>query len=134
MAEQQPQVRAQGPAKGVLDVAQRIITILVGMVETRVRLAVVELEEEKANLIQLLIMAGMTLLFTAFGLMSLLILIFWAIDPIYRLMALGATTGVLLFLAVFGAIWTLVKVRRSTLLGATRKQLEIDRSELEDEK
>ncbi|CAI1587516.1 Inner membrane protein yqjE [Serratia quinivorans] len=133
MAEQ-PQVRAQGPAKGVLDVAQRIITILVGMVETRVRLAVVELEEEKANLIQLLIMAGMTLLFTAFGLMSLLILIFWAIDPIYRLMALGATTGVLLFLAVVGAIWTLVKARRSTLLGTTRKQLEIDRSELEGEK
>jgi uncharacterized membrane protein YqjE len=133
MAEQ-PQVRAQGPAKGVLDVAQRIITILVGMVETRVRLAVVELEEEKANLIQLLIMAGMTLLFTAFGLMSLLILIFWAIDPVYRVMALGATTGVLLFLAVVGAIWTLVKARHSTLLGATRKQLEIDRSELEGEK
>ncbi|WP_434461559.1 phage holin family protein [Serratia plymuthica] len=133
MAEQ-PQVRAQGPAKGVLDVGQRIITILVGMVETRVRLAVVELEEEKANLIQLLIMAGMTLLFTAFGLMSLLILIFWAIDPIYRLMALGATTGILLFLAIFGAIWTLFKARRSTLLGATRKQLEIDRSELEGEK
>ncbi|MEE4408610.1 MULTISPECIES: phage holin family protein [unclassified Serratia (in: enterobacteria)] len=133
MAEQ-PQTRAQGPAKGVLDVAQRIITILVSMVETRVRLAVVELEEEKANLIQLLIMAGMTLLFTAFGLMSLLILIFWAIDPIYRLMALGVTTGVLLFLAIFGAIWTLVKARRSTLLGATRRQLEIDRSELEGEK
>ncbi|HHK8293313.1 TPA: phage holin family protein, partial [Serratia marcescens] len=90
MAEQ-PQVRAQGPAKGVLDIGQRIITILVGMVETRVRLAVVELEEEKVNLIQLLIMAGMTLLFTAFGLMSLLILIFWAIDPVYRLVALGAT-------------------------------------------
>lgn len=133
MAEQ-PQVRAQGPTKGVLDVAQRIITILVGMVETRVRLAVVELEEEKANLIQLLIMAGMTLLFTAFGLMSLLILIFWAVDPVYRLIALGTTTGVLLFLAVAGAIWTLVKARRSTLLGATRNQLEIDRSELEGEK
>ncbi|MGP3153596.1 phage holin family protein [Serratia marcescens] len=135
MAEQ-PQVRAQGPAKGILDIGQRIITILVGMVETRVRLAVVELEEEKANLIQLLIMAGMTLLFTAFGLMSLLILlilIFWAIDPVYRLMALGATTGVLLFLAVVGTIWTLVKARRTTLLGATRKQLELDRAELERE-
>ncbi|AQT65797.1 TPA: phage holin family protein [Serratia marcescens] len=132
MAEQ-PQVRAQGPAKGVLDIGQRIITILVGMVETRVRLAVVELEEEKANLIQLLIMAGMTLLFTAFGLMSLLILIFWAIDPVYRLVALGVTTGVLLFLAVVGTIWTLVKARRTTLLGATRKQLELDRAELERE-
>lgn len=132
MAEQ-PQVRAPGPAKGVLDIGQRIITIVVGMVETLLRLAVVELEEEKANLIQLLVMAGLTLLFTAFGLMSLLILIFWAIDPLYRLMALGATTGVLLFLAIVGTIWTLVKVRRTTLLGDTRKQLAIDHTELEGE-
>lgn len=131
MAEQ-PQTRAQGPGKGVLDIAQRIVTIMVGMVETRVRLAVIELEEEKANLIQLLMMAGLTLLFTAFGLMSLLILIFWAIDPAYRLMALGTTTAVLLFLAVVGIIWTLSKARRSTLLGATRQQLEIDRAELEE--
>ncbi|ALX92059.1 phage holin family protein [Serratia fonticola] len=131
MAEQ-PQTRAQGPGKGVLDIAQRIVTIMVGMVETRVRLAVIELEEEKANLIQLLMMAGLTLLFTAFGLMSLLILIFWAIDPAYRLMALGTTTAVLLFLAVVGLIWTLSKARRSTLLGATRQQLELDRAELEE--
>lgn len=103
MAEQ-PQVRATGPAKGVLDTCQRIITIVVGMVETRIHLAVVELEEEKANLIQLLVMAGLTLLFTAFGLMSLLIMIFWAIDPLYKLMALWSTTGVLLFLAIVGTI------------------------------
>ncbi|HHQ6573006.1 TPA: phage holin family protein [Serratia fonticola] len=131
MAEQ-PQTRTQGPGKGVLDIAQRIVTIMVGMVETRVRLAVIELEEEKANLIQLLMMAGLTLLFTAFGLMSLLILIFWAIDPAYRLMALGTTTAVLLFLAVVGLVWTLSKARRSTLLGATRQQLELDRAELEE--
>lgn len=131
MAEQ-PQTSAQGPGKGVLDIAQRIVTIMVGMVETRVRLAVIELEEEKANLIQLLMMAGLTLLFTAFGLMSLLILIFWAIDPAYRLMALGTTTAVLLFLAVVGLVWTLSKARRSTLLGATRQQLELDRAELEE--
>ncbi|NIH16393.1 phage holin family protein [Serratia symbiotica] len=132
MAEQ-PQVRATGPAKGALDIGQRIITIVVGMVETRLRLAVVELEEEKANLIQLLVMAGLTLLFTAFGLMSLLILIFWAIDPLYRLMALGVTTGLLLFLAIVGTTWTLVKVQRTTLLGDTRKQLAIDHTELEGE-
>lgn len=130
MAEQ-PQTRAQGPGKGVLDIAQRIVTIMVGMVETRVRLAVIELEEEKANLVQLLMMAGLTLLFTAFGLMSLLILIFWAIDPAYRLVALGTTTAVLLFLAVVGIVWTLSKARRSTLLGATRQQLEQDRTALE---
>ncbi|GAA3611356.1 MAG: phage holin family protein [Gibbsiella quercinecans] len=126
-----PQERAQGPAKGLLDAGQRIITILVSMVETRLRLVAVELEEEKANLIQLILMAGLTLLFTAFGLMSLLILIFWAVEPEYRLIALGTTTAVLLFLALVGLIWTLVKARRTTLLSNTRKQLELDRAKLE---
>ncbi|RLM06555.1 hypothetical protein BIY27_19630 [Gibbsiella quercinecans] len=126
-----PQQRAQGPAKGLLDAGQRIITILVSMVETRLRLVAVELEEEKANLIQLILMAGLTLLFTAFGLMSLLILIFWAVEPEYRLIALGTTTAVLLFLALVGLIWTLVKARRTTLLSNTRKQLELDRAKFE---
>ncbi|PSH23764.1 hypothetical protein B7R74_01685 [Yersinia pseudotuberculosis] len=128
MAEQP---RTQGPAKGVLDTVHRIATIVVGMVETRVRLAVIELEEEKATLVQLLIMAGITLLLTAFGLMSLLVLVIWAIDPTYRLVALGTTTAVLLVLALIGVIWTLTKVRHSTLLGSTRKQLETDRELLE---
>lgn len=125
---------SQGPARGVLSTAQRIVTIIVGMVETRLRLAVVELEEEKANVIQLLMMAGITLLFTAFGLMTLLVLLFWAIDPAYRLMALGITSAVLLGLALIGAIWTITKARRSTLLGATRRQLEIDRELLEEDR
>ncbi|CNI70243.1 inner membrane protein YqjE [Yersinia frederiksenii] len=126
--------QTQGPGKGVLDTVQRIATIVVGMVETRVRLAAIELEEEKATLIQLLMMAGITLLLTAFGLMSLLVLMIWAIDPVYRLMALGSTTAVLLILAIIGFIWTLAKARRSTLLGSTRKQLEIDRELLEKER
>ena len=125
---------SQGPARGVLSTAQRMVTIIVGMVETRLRLAVVELEEEKANVIQLLMMAGVTLLFTAFGLMTLLVLLFLAIDPVHRLMALGITTAVLLGLALIGAIWTITKARRSTLLGATRRQLEIDRELLEEDR
>ncbi len=121
----------QGPGKGILDTASRIVTVLVGIVETRVRLAVIELEEEKANIFQLLLMAGITLIFTAFGLMSLLVVLFWAIDPAYRLMAMGTTTGVLLFLAVVFGLWTLTKAKRSTLLSMTRKQLDIDRTLLE---
>lgn len=126
--------QTQGPGKGVLDTVHRIATIVVGMVETRVRLAAIELEEEKATLIQLLMMAGITLLFTAFGLMSLLVLVIWAIDPAYRLVALGSTTAVLLALAIIGVIWTFTKARRSTLLGSTRKQLETDRELLEKER
>ena len=69
---------AQGPGKSVLGIGQRIVSIMVEMVETRLRLAVVELEEEKANLFQLLLMLGLTMLFAAFGLMSLMVLVIWA--------------------------------------------------------
>lgn len=123
----------QGPGKSVLGIGQRIITIIVDMVETRVKLAVVELEEEKANLFQLLLMLGLTMLFAAFGLMSLMVLIIWAIDPQYRLNAMIATTVVLLLLALIGGIWTLVRARRSTLLRHTRRELANDKQLLEDD-
>lgn len=121
----------QGPGKGLFDIIQRVATVVVGIVETRIRLAVIELEEEKANIFQLLLMAGITLIFTAFGLMSLLVVLFWAIDPAYRLMAMGTTTGVLLLLAVILGMLTLAKAKRSTLLSLTRKQLDVDRALLE---
>ncbi|MFH7827572.1 phage holin family protein [Kluyvera chengduensis] len=124
--------QAQGPGKNILGIGQRIVTLVVQMVETRLRLAVVELEEEKANLFQLLLMAGLTLLFTAFGLMSLLVLIMWAVDPQYRLIVMVATTATLLLLAIVGGIWTLRKARRSTLLRHTRHELANDRTLLED--
>lgn len=124
---------AQGPGKSVLGIGQRIVTLLVEMVETRLRLAVVELEEEKANLFQLLLMLGLTMLFAAFGLMSLMVLVIWAVDPQYRLNAMIATTVVLLALALIGAIWTLRKARRSTLLRHTRHELANDRQLLEEE-
>ncbi|HDR2158889.1 TPA: phage holin family protein [Enterobacter cancerogenus] len=125
---------AQGPANNVLGIGQRILTTLVSIAETRVRLAVVELEEEKANLFQMLLMLGLTMLFAAFGLMSLMVLIIWAIDPQYRLNAMIATTVVLLVGALIGGLWTLRKARQSTFLRHTRQELANDRSLLEDDK
>ena len=93
----------------------------------------VELEEEKAHLVQLLLMVGLTLLFAAFGLMSLVVLVFWAVEPQYRLNAVIATTVILLSLALIGGIWTLRKSRQSTLLRHTRRELENDRALLEDD-
>lgn len=123
--------RPQGPASGVLNSLSKIGAIMIGMVETRLRLIAIELEEEKTTLIQLILMAGVTLLLTAFGLMSLLILIFWIIPPEYRVYALAITTATLLFCALIGAIMTLRKARNSTLLGDTRQQLELDKRLLE---
>jgi uncharacterized membrane protein YqjE len=125
---------SQGPGKSVLGIGQRIVSIMVEMVETRLRLAVVELEEEKANLFQLLLMVGFTMLFAAFGLMSLMVLIIWAIDPQYRLNAMIGTTVVLLLAALIGGVCTLRKARQSTILRHTRQELANDRSLLEDDK
>ena len=124
--------QSHGPCKGVINIGQRIVTTLVSIVETRVRLAVVELEEEKANLIQMLMMVGLTMLFTAFGLMSLMVLIIWAVDAQYRLMAIAITTAVLFLLALIFGVWSLRKSRQSTLLRHTRKELETDRKLLEE--
>lgn len=63
--------RPQGPASGVLNSLSRIGAVIVGMVETRLKLIAIELEEEKITLIQLILMAGITLLLTAFGLTRL---------------------------------------------------------------
>ena len=124
--------QSHGPGKGVFNIGQRVVTTLVSMVETRVRLAIVELEEEKANLIQMLMMVGLTMLFTAFGLMSLMVLIIWAVDAQYRLMAIAITTAVLFALGLIFGLWTLYKSRQSTLLRHTRKELDTDRKLLEE--
>lgn len=124
----------QRPGQSVFGIGQRIVTLLVEMVETRLRLVVVELEEEKANLFQLFLMLGLTLLFAAFGLMSMLVLIIWAVDAQYRLNVMIATTAILLLAALIGGIWTLRKARRSTFLRFTRQELANDRALLEDDK
>lgn len=103
------------------------------MVETRLRLAVLELEEEKENLFQLLLMVGLTMLFVAFGLMSLMVLVIWAIDSQYHLNTMIATTVVLLVFALIGGIWTLRKARQSMLLHHTQHELANDRRILEDD-
>ncbi|AWK14837.1 phage holin family protein [Candidatus Fukatsuia symbiotica] len=120
------QPNAKGPAGGILGIISRVATIVAGMVETRLRLVAIELEESKATLVQLFIIASIALLFAIFGLAGLLVLIIWSIDPTYRLIALAITTAILLILALVGIIWALVKVRRTSILGATRKQLAID--------
>ncbi|MDF7679215.1 phage holin family protein [Enterobacteriaceae bacterium ESL0689] len=122
-----------GSDKSIFAIGQRILTLLVEMVETRLRLAVVELEDEKVHVLQLLLMLGLTLLFTMFGLMSLLVLIIWVIDPSYRLYAAIAATAVLLLAALICAIWTLRKARRSTFLRLTRTELAKDRALLKSE-
>ncbi|SFN51905.1 phage holin family protein [Xenorhabdus japonica] len=122
---------SKGPGKGLFDTVRRVVAIVVHMVETRIQLIAVELEEGAATLIHLLLLIGFTLLFAGFGLICLLVLIFWVIDPAYRITAMVITAGTLLLLAVFSAMWTIKKARKLTFLNATREQLNVDRKMLE---
>lgn len=122
-----------GPAKGLLTTLQRIGSILINMVETRLQLIAVELEQEKQTFVQLILLAGTTLLLIAFGLMSLLVLIFLMVDPAYRIQVVAITTAVLLILALLGTCWTLKIAHRTSLLAATREQLKQDIKQLKQD-
>ena len=122
---------SQGPGQGAVNILQRIATIVVNIVETRVRLLVIEIEEEKDNFVKLILMSGLTLICLAFGLISLLILICWSIDPVYRFTVLAIFSGVLLLTALVSAIITLKKAKTSTFLKETRNNLKIDKELLE---
>ncbi len=122
-----------GPGSSLLGIGQRLFSTLVGIAETRLKLIIVELEQEKANLLQMLLMVGLIMLFSAFGLMILVILLISSISEQYRLLALAITSGVLFGVAFILGIWLLIKTKRSTLLRHTRNELEKDRRLLEDQ-
>lgn len=124
---------AQGPAQGILSAGRRVLNGLLAIAETRLQLITLELEEEKANLLQLLLLLGLTLLLAAFGLFCLVALIFLAVDEAHRLLALGLSAAVLLLAALVVGWLTLARARRSTLLSATRSQLQEDRRWLEQQ-
>lgn len=123
---------AQGPATKLLTLSKRMLQRLLRMAEHRLTLATIELEEEKQQLLKLLLLAGATLLCLAFALMSLLMLVSWAIDPAYRLTALLLLCIMLFIAAAFGAWNTLRLSRKSTLLAETRRQLQKDLRTLQD--
>ncbi|WP_416777190.1 phage holin family protein [Xenorhabdus budapestensis] len=124
---------SQGSRKGIVNTLQRVVTLVVGMVETRIQLAAVELEEGAATLVQFLLMVGFTLLFATLGIICLLILVFLTVDPAYQATVIAIAAGTLLLLAVLGTIWTIRKSRQLTFLNATREQLRIDRKMLEND-
>lgn len=123
-----------GPGHSLFGLGQRFLSTLVGIAETRLRLIILELEEEKANLLHLLLMVGLIMIFTSFGLMMLILLIIFGINPDYRFIAISSTIGVLFGLAIILTIWVVIKSKRSSLLQSTRQELAIDRKLLEEKK
>jgi uncharacterized membrane protein YqjE len=122
---------ALGPSQRVIHAARRALKTLVANGETRLRLVVLELEEERARLLTLILLAGASLLLFMLGtatLTALVIAIFW---DSYRLLAIGASASVLLLASLVLAAVAVRQARRHTLLKDTLSQLATDRALLE---
>ena len=123
--------RRQGPAARAFSSARELVTLLLKSGTTRLRLAVVELQEERARLFSLLIMVFVALLLAAFGIGMLMLLVtvyFW--DTPYRLEAIAVSAGVLLLLAILLGWRALYVARKPTLLRSTLQRLAEDTEQI----
>ncbi|WP_172117108.1 phage holin family protein [Halomonas hibernica] len=120
-----------GPTQRVFSAAKRLVRSLVANSETRLRLAVLELEEERARLVTLFLLTGASLLLLLLGvitLTALVIVVFW---DSYRLLAIGVSAGVLIAASLLLAAIAIRQAKRHTFLKETLKQLAADRALLE---
>ncbi len=92
-----------------MDNIHRIFNTLTGILHIRLELIPIELEEEKKNTLGLLLMVGVTLIFTVFGVISLLIFILLSVSPEHRLIISGGASAVFLWLHYF--LWFSLKKR-----------------------
>lgn len=123
----------QGPSHGLVENIRRFFAVLTGMLHTRLELAIAELEEEKSNITGLLVVVGLTLIFTVFGVISLLFFILLSAAPEYRLMILGSASAVFFVLAFVFGIIIRRRIARGGMLQETRKQLRKDLDMLKEE-
>jgi len=123
---------ALGPTQRVFSAAKRLLKSLIANSETRLRLAVFELEEERARILVLLLLAGASLLLLLLGiatLTALVVVLFW---DTYRLTAIAISAGVLIGASFLLAWMAIRQSKRHSLLKETLKQLAADRALLEE--
>lgn len=122
---------SQGPAQRLFTASRRLLGSLLATGETRLRLAVLELEEERARLVGLLLLAGLSLILLLLGIGVLTTLVIVAFWESHRLIAIGVSALVLLGSGALLALWVLRLARRRTLLVSTLKHLATDRELVE---
>lgn len=119
-------IQPRGPSRSLVDNIHRVFNTLTGIFHTRIELIAIELEEEKKNILGLLLMVGLALIFTVFGVVLLLIFILLSVSPEHRLIISGGASAVFLVIALFFVIFIKQKTAGSRILSETRKQLSED--------
>ncbi|MFP4137894.1 MAG: phage holin family protein [Halomonas sp.] len=121
----------QGPAQRLFTAGKRLLGSLLATGETRLRLAVLELEEERARLVGLLLLAGLALILLLLGIGVLTTLVIVAFWDSYRLTAIAVSAGVLLGGGTLLCLRVMQLARRRTLLASTLRHLATDRELVE---
>ncbi|MEQ6887963.1 phage holin family protein [Halomonas sp. CS7] len=122
---------SQGPAQRLFRAGKRLLASLLATGETRLRLAVLELEEERARLFGILLLAGLSLILLLLGIGVLTALVIVAFWETHRLAAIGASAVVLLGSGLLLALRVMQLARRRTLLAGTLRHLATDRDLVE---
>lgn len=123
---------SQGPAQRLFGAGKRFLSTLIATGETRLRLAVLELEEERARLVTLALLLGLSMVLLMLGIATLtafVVVLFW---NSFRLTAIAVCAAVLLAGGVGLALAAMRLARRRTLLVSTLKHLALDRELAEE--
>jgi len=118
-------------AGGLLGSMKSLVSTLVAVVETRLKLLANELHAEKLRLAQLGLFAAAAIFFLALGIIMLTLLAIVAFWDSHRLLAIGGFAGIYLLLGVaFGVTVFRRATERSRLFEASLQELAKDREGL----
>ncbi|MHB8347852.1 MAG: phage holin family protein [Acidiferrobacterales bacterium] len=117
---------------GLVKSLRRMLSTLIGILETRVDLVATEIEEQGLRVAQLIALAFLVLFFftlsVIFGTVAVVVA-FWNSNPI---LVLGGIAVFYLVLAIsLGVVWRMRSRARPRLLSATLAELARDREELD---
>lgn len=122
---------ADGPAANLLASLRRVMSTLIAMVETRLELLVVEFEEERVRLGEMLVLGALAFLCLMLSIILiafLIIVLFWETHRIESM--LGVIVFFLLAAFALGRAVVAKKRERPRLFAATLGELRRDREEL----
>lgn len=122
-----------GHTAGLLDSLRKVARTLLAIVQTRLEIVANELDEVKARLARIAVLAAIAGFCVAVAvnlLVFLLVVIFWDTN---RLLAIGVIAGIFAAAAIIACfmLWATV-ARRPKLFSATIAELRKDRTKLEE--
>jgi len=123
---------SQGPAQRLFTAGKHLLGSLLAVGETRLRLAILEVEEERARLMGLLLLAGLSLILLMLGIGVLTTLVIVAFWETHRLAAIAVSALILLGSGALLALRVMQLARRRTLLANTLRHLAHDRELVEE--